>query len=371
MKVLILTNNDVGLYKFRKELIEELLNPGCYISGRNDKACKVFISLPDGEYIPELKKMGCVFMNTPIDRRGTNPKTDLKLLMRYRYILKKTKPDIVLGYTIKPNIYGGMACAEKNIPYICNITGLGTAIENKGMIQKITLFLYKIALKKAKYIFFQNQSNMDFFCKQNICVVKHDLLPGSGVNIKNLPFQTYPKENLKFIFVGRLMREKGIEEYLYAAKKIKEKYPDIEFHICGFCEEEYLQKIKEFQEKEIVIYHGMVSNMEEIYKEISCIVLPSYHEGMSNVLLEAAATGRPGIASRISGCKEIIEHEKSGYLFERKNKKQLCEMIEKFILLSYEEKIAMGAEARKKVEEIFDRTIIIKKYLDVIKEFVK
>lgn len=371
MKVLILANNDIGLYKFRKELIEELLNPGCYISERNDKPCKVFISLPDGEFISELKNLGCIFINTPIDRRGTNPKTDLKLLMQYRYILKKIKPDIVLGYTIKPNIYGGIACAEKSIPYICNITGLGTAIENKGLIQKITLLLYKIALKKARYVFFQNQSNMKYFCGKHICAGKYDLLPGSGVNIKHLPLEIYPKGNLKFVFVGRLMKEKGIEEYLYAAKKMKGKYPDTEFHICGFCEEEYLQKIKGFQEKGIIIYHGLVSNMEEIYKEISCIVLPSYHEGMSNVLLEAAATGRPGIASQIPGCMEIIEHEKTGYLCERKNKRQLCELIESFINLSYEEKVAMGVAARKKVEENFDRTIIVKKYLDVIKEFVK
>lgn len=371
MKILILANNDVGLYKFRKELIEELLNPGCYISGRSDKPCKVFIALPDGVFIPELKNLGCIFINTPIDRRGTNPKTDLKLLIHYRYILKKIKPNIVLGYTIKPNIYGGIACAEKNIPYICNITGLGTAIENKGVIQKITLLLYKIALKKAKYVFFQNQSNMEFFCKKHICIGKYDVLPGSGVNIKSLLLQTYPKGKLKFVFVGRLMKEKGIEEYLYAAKKIKRKYSDTEFHICGFCEEEYLQRIKELQEKNIVIYHGMVSDMEAIYREMSCIVLPSYHEGMSNVLLEAAATGRPAIASRISGCKEIIEHEKTGYLFERKNIEQLCEMIEKFLHLSYEEKTAMGLAARKKVEKSFDRTIIVKKYLEVVKEFAK
>ena len=182
---------------------------------------------------------------------------------------------------------------------------------------------------------------MELFLRKHICVGKHDLLPGSGVNTKRHTLQRYPNGTVKFVFVGRLMKEKGLEEYLYAAKKMKRKFPDTEFHICGFCEEEYLQRIKGLQEKKVVVYHGMVEDMSDIYREMSCIVLPSYHEGMSNVLLEAAATGRPGIASQIPGCEEIIEHGRTGYLFKRKDKEQLCEMIEKFLHLSYEERAAM------------------------------
>ena len=163
MKVLILANNDVGLYKFRKELIEELVYPGSYLTGRKAESCELYIALPNGDFVPEFRNIGCQFINTPIDRRGVNPITDLKLLMLYRVIIKKVRPDIVLAYTIKPNIYGGIACAEKGIPYICNITGLGTAVEHKGILRFITLTLYRFALRKVKTVFFQNSENERFF----------------------------------------------------------------------------------------------------------------------------------------------------------------------------------------------------------------
>ena len=213
MRVLILANNDVGLYKFRKELIEELIHPGSYIAGRKAKPCKVYVSLPDGEFVPELKKLGCKYINTPIDRRGVNPVKDLRLLMMYRKILKKVKPDIVFSYTIKPNIYGGMACAEKNIPYVCNITGLGTAVENKGLLQIITITLYRFALRKAKTIFFQNSENEHFFTKHKLCLGKHKMLPGSGVNLDYYQVKKYPEtDTIDFVFVARVMKEKGIDQ---------------------------------------------------------------------------------------------------------------------------------------------------------------
>lgn len=354
-------NHDVVIYNFRHEIIERLLQDGY----------KVGVVLPYGEKVELLKKEGCFFFETKVDRRGTSIWKDAKLFFTYYKLLRQEKPDIILTYTIKPNIYGSLAAGIQKIPCIVNITGLGSAVENEGIMKKISLSLYKLALRNVNYVFFQNQSNRNLFIKRHICVGKHDLLPGSGVNVKRQSLQKYPEGKTKFVFVGRLMREKGIEEYLYAARVMKQNYPDTEFHICGFCEEAYLQKVKELQEKKIVTYHGMVQDMRDIYREMSCIVLPSYHEGMSNVLLEAAATGRPGIASRIPGCEEIIEHGKTGYLFERKSREQLCETIEKFLCLSYEERANMGLAARRKMEKDFDRKIIVNKYMDVIKELEK
>jgi glycosyltransferase involved in cell wall biosynthesis len=357
----LIGNHDVVIYNFRHEIIERLLQDGY----------KVGVVLPYGEKVELLKKEGCFFFETKVDRRGTSIWKDAKLFFTYYKLLRQEKPDIILTYTIKPNIYGSLAAGIQKIPCIVNITGLGSAVENEGIMKKISLSLYKLALRNVNYVFFQNQSNRNLFIKRHICVGKHDLLPGSGVNVKRQSLQKYPEGKTKFVFVGRLMREKGIEEYLYAARVMKQNYPDTEFHICGFCEEAYLQKVKELQEKKIVTYHGMVQDMRDIYREMSCIVLPSYHEGMSNVLLEAAATGRPGIASRIPGCEEIIEHGKTGYLFERKSREQLCETIEKFLCLSYEERANMGLAARRKMEKDFDRKIIVNKYMDVIKELEK
>ena len=358
-RVILIGNHDIVIYNFRYELIKELLHNNY----------DVIIALPYGEKVELLKEEGCRFYETQVDRRGTNIFKDLKLFLKYLKILNNEKPCVVLTYTIKPNIYGGLAARFKRIPYVTNITGLGSAIETRGIVQKISLFLYKVALKDVKCVFFQNKENMDFFKANNICRTKCELLPGSGVNLKQHKLLDYPPEGtIVFAFVGRLMKEKGIDEYLEAANRIKPKYSNVEFHICGFCEETYLQRIEELQNKDIVIYHGMVKDMIQIYKRINCIVLPTYHEGMSNVLLEAAAHGRPAIASNISGCKEIIDEGVTGFLVSKCSKEDLICAIEKFINLSYIEKSRMGVAARKKVEINFDRTIIVDKYMEIIKE---
>lgn len=369
MRVLILANNDIGLYKFRKELIEELIHPGSYIDGRRGKPCKVYISLPYGDYIPELKRMGCRFINTPVDRRGVNPVADLKLLIKYRTILKKVKPNVVLGYTIKPNIYGGIACAEKNIPYICNITGLGSAVENKGILQCIILNLYRFSLRKVQTVFFQNSENEKFFTENKLCIGKHKMLPGSGVNLEYYKSIEYPKgDTIEFVFVARIMKEKGIDQYLEAAKYIHKKYPNTRFHICGFCEQAYENIIQEMARKGIIIYHGLVDDMRKIYAQVHCVVHPTYYpEGLSNVLLEAAASARPIITTNRPGCREVVEDKNNGYLIQKKNSRDLITKIEEFIVLPSDQKRNMGFLGRKKVEKEFDRKIVIEKYVEELK----
>ena len=352
-KILILANNDVGLYKFRKELIEELIFPGSFIKGRTGKSYKIILALPDGRTIKEFKNMGCCFINIPIDRRGINPLKDLKLLYKYNEIIRKVKPDIVLGYTIKPNIYGGIASFWNKTPYVVNITGLGTAVENKGLLQIITLFLYKIALRKVKTVFFQNKDNEEFFTKHKLCIGKHKMIPGSGVNLEYYNLMDYSKvDTINFVFIARIMKEKGIEQYLEAAKIIRRKYPNTRFHICGFCEQNYEEKIKKLVEDNIVIYHGLVSDMKEIYRNTHCTIHPTFYpEGLSNVLLESAASGRPIITTNRTGCREVIEDGKNGYLVKERDSKDLIEKIEKFLSLTHEQRKHMGLEGRKKIEK--------------------
>lgn len=358
-KILILVNHDVVIYNFRKELVERLLK---------DKY-EVYISSPQGERIYDLVKMGCKYTEVKIARHGTNILEELKLLYYYKKIIKEIKPDVVLTYTIKPNIYGGMACRILKVPYIANITGLGTAVENKGLMQNITTILYRVAFKKINCVFFQNSENMQFFKDKNIAVDKQRLIPGSGVNLEYFNTLEYPSdETVEFVFISRIMKEKGIDQYIEAAKVIRSKYHNTRFHICGFCEEEYEDKLKNLQKQGIIIYHGMQRDIRKILAKTHCTIHPTYYpEGMSNVLLESSACSRPIITTDRSGCREIVEDEVNGYIVKQKDSKDLIEKIEKFLRLKSEQKKLMGLAGRKKVEIEFDRQIVVRAYIDEIK----
>jgi len=359
MKVLILANSDVGLYKFRKELLEALL-----------ENCEVFISLPNGDYIHKMQEMGCHYIETGFNRKGTNPIKDLQLLNKYRTILKETKPDIVFTYTIKPNVYGGIACQIEKVPYVANVTGLGSALENSGILQQITKILYKIGLRKAQNVFFQNEANRQFMIENDIVGKNNMLIPGSGVNLEMYQYLDFPDNKpIGFVFVGRLMEQKGFSLYLSAAERIHQKYSDAVFHVCGPDEDGYLQQITKMEENKEIIYHGMVKDMREIYGQIQCIVHPShYAEGMSNVLLEAAACGRAIITTDRPGCKETVNDQESGFLVKQNDLEDLIGKIESFISLSYEQRKEMGKKGREKVETEFDRKIVVDRYFVELKK---
>jgi galacturonosyltransferase len=354
MKIVVLANSSSGLYGFRKELLEELL-----------KEHEVYVCVPNGNFIKEMVDMGCAYIETEFSRHGTNPISELKILSKYKRILKEVKPNIVFTYTIKPNVYGGMACASFGIPYVANITGLGTAVENGGIMQKITLTLYRRGLKNAQKVFFQNTENRDFMLNHKVIKGAYDMLPGSGVNLSKYHVFDYPDINtVDFVFVGRLMKEKGIEQYLDAAVYIRKKYPYTRFHICGGMEQNYSEQIKRMQEQKIIIYHGNVNDMTEIYKMISCTIHPTYYpEGMSNVLLESCACGRPIITTNRSGCREIVDDGVNGYIVNQKDSNDLIAKIEKFLSLTNQERKMMGLAGRRKVEREFDRKIVVEKYL--------
>lgn len=357
-KVLILVNHVVVIYNFRKELVERLLSEGY----------QVIISSPYGEKIDELVSMGCNYIELTIERHGTNPIKELKLVNYYKKLMKDVRPDVVLTYTIKPNIYGGMAAKKFDIPCIANITGLGTAVENKGILQRITVMLYKNAFSNIQRVFFQNTENMKFFEDNDIATERHKLIPGSGVNLEHFHVLDYPpKETIEFVFISRIMKEKGIDLYVEAATYITEKYPNTKFHICGFCEESYEETLRELQEKGIITYHGMIGDVREVLKITHCTIHPTYYpEGLSNVLLESAASGRPIITTDRSGCREVVDNGTNGYMINQKDTKDLIEKIELFINLPYEDKKKMGLEGRSKVEKEYDRQIVVDAYLKEI-----
>lgn len=356
-KVLILANSDSGLYEFRNELVQELL-----------KKNEVVLSIPQGEYFEYFIGLGCKCIATKFDRHGTNPLDDIKLFRFYRLIIKHEQPDIVFSYTIKPNVYGGMACAMQGVPYVANITGLGTAVENGGLMQKLTVFLYRIGLKKAQKVFFQNTSNQEFMLQSRVVSGKYELLPGSGVNTERFSLMEYPnEEKIHFMFISRVMKEKGADQYLEAAEFIRQKYPNTVFHICGNCEQAYEERLKELQERNVIIYHGMVHNIPEMHSISSCTIHPTYYpEGMSNVLLESCSCGRPIITTDRPGCREIVDDGVNGFIVKQRDSQDLIDKIERFLGLSWKERRDMGLNARKKVEKEFNRDIVVQKYMNEV-----
>ena len=360
-RVLILANNASGLYDFRNELLLRLL-----------KEYEVHVSLPDEDEVPEIAEEGCTVHHTFLERRGMNPVKDGKLMIQYLKLIRTVKPDVVLTYTIKPNIYGSLSCRLLSIPYIVNITGLGSAFEDDGMLRKLVVFLYKVALKKASCVFFQNAKNRDIFARFGIQGRKECLVPGSGVNLDRHVFEKYPEENepVRLLFVGRIMKEKGIDELLYAAKKIKQEFPEVIFELVGSYEDDYKELIEEKEKAGIVQFTGYQKIIHPFYKKASAAVMPSYHEGMSNVVLEAAATGRPVLASDIPGCREGFDDGITGIGFAPRDSQAFYEAVKRFLNLSYEERKEMGKNARKKIEREFDRKIVVESYIEEIGKII-
>lgn len=351
MQILILANHSGGLYDFRKDLIAAL-----------KQHAEVSVAVPRNDRWDELQALADRVIELPIDRRGMNPARDAKLLGQYRAILKRLRPDLVLTYTIKPNIYGGLACRELHIPYAVNITGLGSAIENGGWLKRFVLTLYKPVLAGAKVVFFENAGNRDTLAAAGVVPQGRDVvLNGAGVNLEDYPYQPYPQEGpVRFLFVGRVMREKGVDELFAAAKRMKQEYGDgVEFHIVGSFEEEYKPLMDKLEQAGVVKYHGYQSDMKRFYAMASCVVLPSYHEGMSNVLLEGAATGRALITSDIPGCREAVEDGVSGYLCPTKDADALCDAMRRFAELPENRQAEMGRRGRTRMEQKFSKTAVV------------
>lgn len=359
-RILFLANHFITLYSFRRELIKKLLEEGH----------EVWLSLPEDPENEYFRELGCRIVPTGIDRRGMNPVKDLKLLAFYKKILSGIEPDIIFSYTIKPNIYGSLA-SGKRYRQVCNITGLGGTFLKKGALSAVAEVLYKLSVRHAYKVFFQNSGDRDFFIQNGMIGDNWELIPGSGCDIEEHSFCPMQQEDgtVRFLFIGRVMRLKGIDEYLQAAKLTREKYPDTEFIIAGWNEEdEYIKIVADAQECGYVNYIGFRKDIKDWIRRAHCTVLPSHGgEGVPNVLLESAAAGRVCIGSDISGTRDVIEDGVTGWLFEPGNAEALAKLCEKFILLPPEERAAMGIAGREKVVREFDRRIVIEKYMEEVR----
>ena len=360
MKILILTNSVIGLHDFRKELIASLL--------RENEVIAV-TPIDDEIKASLLQESGCQLVEIEIERRGMNPVRDISLMMKYWKLSCSVKPDFVLTYTIKPNIYGSVICLLKTVPYAVNITGLGTAFESRGFLRKMVTAMYKFALRKAKVVFFENFENMQLFINEQIIRKEQaKLLNGAGVNLEQFSLLQYPQdgEETRFLFMGRVMEEKGIDELFSAMRRLRADGIKCSLDVLGGFDEDYSEKIKMAEAEGWLRYHGYQSDVRPFIKRCHCFVLPSWHEGMANTNLECAASGRPVITSSIAGCREAVEEGVSGYLSKARDTNSLYMKMSQFCALDHDAREVMGLVGRKHMEEMFDKKKIVSETVEAL-----
>ena len=355
-KILIITNHSYMLYRFRKELIQKLLEDS-----------EVVISTPFVGHETDLKELGANCIKTEVDRRSINPFTDLKLLRTYKTILKQEKPDLVITYSIKPNIYAGYLCGKMKIPFCANVQGLGTAFQ-KALLSNLVTVMYRTAFRKVETVFFENQANAQAFVRRRILSAKKEVvLSGAGINLEEYRYRQYPdNEKVHFLYLGRIMKEKGMDELFGAVEQLRKDGCEFVLDLVGFFEDEYKKQVEQFQSEGIVRFYGFQENPKPYYAQTDCVVLPSYHEGMSNVLLEAAASGRAIITTDIPGCREAVDNGKSGMLCKVKSTDSLYKAMKRFTELSREKRELLGKAGRKKMEREFDKKKVVEETVKVI-----
>lgn len=376
--IALLTNNDDDVYCFRLELIQAIIEAGY----------QMLISCPDGPKFEIMDQLGLrknkdfIYDNPPIDRRGTSVVKDAKLMHHYRILFKQYKPAVVLTYTAKPNVYASIVANQLHIPVINNVTGLGSVINESGVKQKFILWLFKTAYQESSCIMFQNSTNMKLAKELGWVKGDYKLIPGSGVALERFPVQDYPGggngidgETIVFNYIGRILHDKGVDDYIEAAKRIKKKYPKTEFNMLGFIEpteSHYENELKQLRERGIVYYRGSQKDVKPWIKRAHAIIHPStYGEGMSNVLLENASSGRPIITTDNPGCKETVDDAVTGFTYHGGNVDELVEKIELFVHeVPNNRRKQMGLDGRKKMEKQFSREVVVEAYLSKIQDLL-
>ncbi len=364
--ILMINVHEDDVLCFRKEVI----------LGLEQEGYRVVLLYPLGERTDAITSENIHAEDVKMDRHGCNPFKDFKLLRYYRKIMKQYRPDAVLLYTIKPNIYGGFAAASLGIPFVNNITGIGGSMhEKETILEKFVTLLYRRSLKKTAHVFFQNPDNRELFLKKKICTVANSsVIPGSGVDLNRFTYQSIvPSDKVVFNYIGRVMRSKGIMEYVEAAKRIKSSHPECEFNILGFIEEdetELADLLKEEERRGNVIYRGAQSDVLPWIARSDAIILPSkYGEGMSNVLLESAAVGRALITTSIPGCACLTVND-NGYVFSPGNTDELVACINEFLALSPAQREQMGRRSRQLVEQSYSRELVVTAYKKTVKDIL-
>ncbi|HSZ25643.1 MAG TPA: glycosyltransferase family 4 protein [Cytophagaceae bacterium] len=364
MRVAIVVNSSWNIYNFRLGIVKDLLSKGI----------EVIAIAPEDQYSKLLLESGCKYQPVEIENKGSNPFKDLLLIFHFYKIYKKYNPDIILHFTIKPNIYGTLGAHMAGIPVINNVSGLGTVFLHKNITSYIAKKLYKLAFRFPVKVFFQNKDDLQLFVQQKLLLrTKTELLPGSGVNTQKFSPAVTLKQNSEFTFlmVARLLYDKGIVEYAEATRILKKKMLNVRFKIVGAIDETAnlgvgMGVVKEWEAEGILEYHAFTDDLIPYYHQADCVVLPSYREGTPRSLLEAGSCGIPMIATNVPGCKEVVIDNINGFLCKVKDAKDLATKMEQILTLTKEEYLRMSYMARKHILENFDENIVIRRYLTAI-----
>ncbi|MBX7535472.1 glycosyltransferase family 4 protein [Qipengyuania sp. GH1] len=364
LRICITVNSAWNIWNFRLPLIQALLRDGH----------EVVVLAPADECVRNLESTGCRFEYLPMDRKGLNPFVELRFLWRIARKFREIKPDLILGFTVKNNVFGALVAAWLKIPFVPNVTGLGTAFMSSAALRAVTVRLYSYCFRHCPHVFFQNEDDQALFIELRIVdAEKTTVLPGSGIDLRAFPYTDLPHNNggTKYLMISRLLRDKGVIEYVEAAKLVKPYAPDIQFLILGDFDAENRTAIsrhdlENWQNSGVIKHLGRASDVRGYIAQVDCIVLPSYREGAPRTLIEAAAMGRPIVSTDVPGCRSVVDEGKSGYLCEARSPRSLADAILRFESLDQEARARMGRAGRQKMEREFSVDKVIAAYRRVV-----
>lgn len=367
-RILIALNTTWNLANFRAGLIRAFMDAGY----------EVIAAAPPDSHVNRVKALGCRYVPLPMDNQGTHPGRDLLLLWRFFLLLRRERPQVLLGYTVKPNVYGSLAAHALGIPVVNNIAGLGAVFIKDSWLTRLVRGLYKVALSRSVKVFFQNEDDRRLFLDGGLVnSTKTDLVPGSGVNLHQFAPVPMPRSDkqVRFLLIARMLWDKGVGEYVEAARLLNRRQPGANCCLLGYLDVQNPAAISKAQmdewvEEGVVKYLGETDDVRQHIAAATCIVLPSYREGTPRTLLEAAAMARPIITTDAVGCREVVEDGVNGYLCRPKDAVDLADKMIQLIGLSPDARAEMGRRGREKVEWQFDEQIVVRKYLDTISEIV-
>ncbi|WKN29653.1 glycosyltransferase family 4 protein [Porifericola rhodea] len=366
MKIALVLNTSWNVYNFRLGLINALQENGH----------EIIILAPNDKYSHRLQEMGYQFHSIKMDSRGVNPVKDAGLIYELYKLYRQLSPDIILHYTVKPNIYGSLAAKAAGIPMINNVCGLGTVFLKKGWVSVVAKTLYRLAFRYPHKVFFQNHDDFQLFVREKLIKSRiADTVPGSGINLKNfvpsMPTDDTTGQAFTFLVISRLIYDKGIIEYIDAIKKLRADGIEARFQILGAKDPLHkrgipVELVDEWVEKGLIEYLGTTDDVKQQIELADCVVLPSYREGLPRTLLEAASLSKPIITTDTAGCRHVVEHKVNGFLCKVRSSSDLAQKMKDMLLLSEGERKDMGEKGRTKVQQQFDENIVISKYQEAI-----
>jgi glycosyltransferase involved in cell wall biosynthesis len=368
-KAVLSVNASWNVVNFRSGLIRGLRREGL----------EVVVVAPRDSSSPALDRLGVSYIPIEMDNQGTSPPRDLRLLRDYWRILGRIRPDVFLGYTAKPNIYGSLAARSLGIPVINNVAGLGTAFIKRGWMERVVRRLYTHAFRRSSTIFFQNDTDREMFVDAGIVAADRTrLLPGSGIDLSHfrpVPVARGDGAGLRFLLVARLLWDKGVREFVEAARLVKRSRPDAQFQLLGFLDVANRTAIPRaavdaWVQEGVVDYLGTADDVRPAMAAADCVVLPSYREGLPRVLLEAGAMAKPVIATDVPGCHHVVDEGVNGLLCAVRDPVSLSQAMLRMIALSGRERAAMGYAGREMVENRFDEKLVVERYLEAIEQAV-